>query len=248
MPEPRHLRNAPITEAIIDFRVKARPDFRAEEFGVLRKTLGSRLPRIEERRGGKIAFQFTPGRPQPAQFEDLGLQGLILKTEDQKTIAQFRTDGFTFNRLKPYTRWDELYPIAKDLWNYYVEIAKPQIVTRLALRYLNHVELPANVDDFDTYLRAAPPIPPELPQYLSAFLTRVTIHDPEAGVAAHISQALETGAGGRKIIVIVDIDAFKEGEFEPAAPEIDDAFGLLHNLKNRIFFHLLTDEALRLFQ
>src|SRR5881296_2564479 len=32
MPAPRHLRYAPITEAIIDFRVKARPEFRPKAF------------------------------------------------------------------------------------------------------------------------------------------------------------------------------------------------------------------------
>lgn len=246
MSKVRHLNHAPITEAIIDYRVKARPDLRAEDFGSVRERIAQQFPKVDERRGRKISFEV--GVPGSAQSQDLGFQGLLFKAADDKEIAQFRVDGFTLNRLKPYTSWAELYPLARDLWALYVSIARPVVVTRLAVRYINHVSLPPTLKDYDEYLRAAPPVPRELPQFVSSFLSRITIHEPDSGLAAHISHALEIDADGRQPTVIVDIDAFRASDVEPLAAAVDEAFERLHDFKNRIFFNLLTDDALRTFE
>jgi uncharacterized protein (TIGR04255 family) len=248
MPTPTHLKNAPITEAIIDFRVKARTAFRPEEFADLRTRLTERFPHVEEQRGLQATFGIVQGQGQSTVVQDLGLQGYFFKTPDQKTIAQFRVDGFTFNRLQPYTSWHELFPQAMELWRLYCSISIPDAVTRLAVRYINRIVLPPGAGPFETYLRTAPVIPPELPQYVSSFLTRVTIHDPAVDIAAHVSQALETSTPGHQLSVILDIDAYKQREFSTDDPTIEQIFDQLRRFKNVIFFNSLTDETLRQFE
>ena len=244
MPDQRHLRNAPITEALIDFRVKARAGFRPQEFRGLRARLSDRFPNVNERRGLQATFPMTLGQV----GQDPYLQGYFFKTSDEKTIAQFRTDGFTFNRLRPYTSWEDLFPQAMELWRLYSSISKPDVITRLAVRYINRIVLPLGEVTFEAYLRAAPVVPPELPQYLSSFLTRVTIHDPKTDIAAHVAQALEASAQGRQSAVILDIDAYKPSEFSTDDPAIEQILGQLRAFKNLIFFHSLTDDALREFE
>jgi len=248
MPASRHLQNAPITEAIIDFRVKARPEFRAEEFSALKPNLADRFPTVDERRGQQYLFAMTEGQSPSSHVQDLGLQGYFFKTTDGKNIAQFRVDGFTFNRLRPYTSWDELFPLAMELWSLYSSIAVPQVVTRLAIRYINRIPLPPGDITFETYLRAAPIIPAELPQTVSSFLTRITIHEPTADIAAHVTQALETHPTDQGLSVILDIDAFKQREFVVNDPEIGETLSRLREFKNLIFFGSLTEEILRQFQ
>ena len=248
MPDQRHLRNAPITEAIIDFRVKARTAFRPEEFADLRTPLAERFPNVDERRGLHTTFDMIEGQGQPPVVKDLGLQGYFFKTSDKKTIAQFRVDGFTFNRLHPYTSWEELFPQAMDLWRVYSSIAKPDVITRLAVRYINRIVLPAGPTAFETYLRTAPVIPPELPQYISGFLTRVTIHDPKTDIGAHVAQALEASPPGNQLAVILDIDAYKQREFPTDDPAIEQTFGQLRAFKNLIFFNSLTDDTIKGFE
>jgi len=248
MPTPRHLKNAPITEAIIDLRVKARPDLRAEELAAVKNQVSTRLPKVEEMRGLQATFQVLKGEGQPPVVQDLGLQGYLFKSQDEKIIAQFRIDGFTLNRLRPYTSWEDIFPQAMELWRLYLEVAKPLAVTRLALRYINHVPLPAGVEKFENYLRAAPVIPSELPQYVSSFLTRVTIHDPEASVSAHVTQALQPTTDTHRLTVILDIDAYKEPDLSPEDPAIERTFSQLRASKNLIFFNSLTDETLRQFE
>src|SRR5207245_9457103 len=115
---------APITEALIDFRVKARPDFKPSEFAPLAELLKPRFPKAEEQRIGQISIKLSP-RGASQDVEYLGPQGYFFRSPNEKLIAQFRVEGFTLNQLKPYTSWDELYPIAMELWHHYGRTARP---------------------------------------------------------------------------------------------------------------------------
>jgi len=248
MPTARHLKNAPITEAIIDFRVKARSDLRLVDFTAVKDRLSHRLPKVQEMRGLQAVIQVEKGQGQPPIVQDLGLQGYLFKSQDEKVIAQFRIDGFTLNRLPPYTSWEDIFPQAMELWRLYLEVAKPLAVTRLAVRYINHVPLPPGAEKFENCLRAAPVIPSELPQYVNTFLTRVTIHNPEAGVSAHVTQALQPITDTHRLTVILDIDAYKEADLLPDDSAIEQIFIQLRLFKNLIFFNSLTDLTLRQFE
>src|SRR6266487_4979419 len=114
MSEIRHLRAAPITEAIIDIRVKARSGFNIENFNDIIPAMKENFPIIEQINGSQVSFQVKSNETSFPNIKDLGIQGYFFKTQDKKTIAQFRVDGFTFNKLKPYTSWEELQPLAID--------------------------------------------------------------------------------------------------------------------------------------
>jgi uncharacterized protein (TIGR04255 family) len=176
------------------------------------------------------------------------MQGYFFRTADEKTIAQFRVDGFTFNRLRPYTSWEELFPQALELWHLYATVSRPEVITRLAVRYINRIMLPAGAITFEPYLRAAPVIPPELPQSISSFLTRVTISDPQTDIAAHVAQALEANTPEQRLIVILDIDTYKQSEFAIDDPVIKQTLQQLRDFKNIVFFNSLTEETLRQFE
>ena len=235
----RHLTRAPITEALIDFRVSAPKEFDATKFLALKKQLGDRYPNVQERRGAEAAIEFGPGKFS-THTEDLGLHGYFFKSADGLNIAQFRVDGFTFNRLKPYTSWEQIFPEALSLWKLYTERVSPECVSRLALRYINHLNIRLPIEDFSQYLTSPPVVPPELPQEISSFLTRVVLHEPELSLAANVTQALEKGLDPNSVAVILDIDANKVGEFDPHGEEISQVLEALHVFKNRIFFSRLT--------
>jgi uncharacterized protein (TIGR04255 family) len=246
MPEQRYLRNAPITEAIIDFRVKASPDINAQRFATLKSRLSTQLPTMEEQR--HFLLEVARNKEEISTQQRHGIQGYRFKAADGKTIAQFRVDGFTFNRLPPYTRWEQLFPQAMELWRIYWETAHPVTVTRLALRYINRIHLPGDGANFDTYLRAGPVVPPEVPQTLTGFLTRVTVVDHETQILANIAQALEVSARTQQPSVILDIDAFKTGQFASDDPVIETVLGQLRAFKNLLFFNFVTEEALSKYQ
>ncbi len=195
-------------------------------------------------RGAEAAIELGAGKF-ATHARDLGLRGFLFKSADGLNIAQFRVDGFTFNRLKPYTSWEEVFPEAIRLWRSYAATVSPEYVSRLALRYINRLNIPVPVEDFSLYLTSPPGIPPDLPQEISSFLTRVVLHESVLGLAANITQALEQGLDPSSVTVILDIDAYKVGEFDPHGAEISEVLAALRVFKNRIFFGSLTDVALR---
>jgi len=249
MAEVRHLNNAPITEAIIDFRVKLPSEFKVEAFLELKKTIGDRFPKVEERKLFSSQLRIKKGKPQPPSAEYHGVQGYFFRPEDDKKVVQFRIDGFTFSRLKPYTYWEEMLEEARELWGMYCEIAQPEAVTRLATRYINHINIPLPIDDLSDYFTASPKIPDNAQGVISGFLSKVVVYDQELDVATNIVQALEKSTKPDKYItVVLDIDSFKTGDFNVSNGEIWETFANLHNIKNQMFFSSITDETARLFE
>ena len=249
MAEVRHLNNAPITEAIIDFRVKLPSEFKVEAFLELKKTISDRFPKVEERKLFSSQLRIKKGRPQPPSAEYHGVHGYFFRPEDDKKVAQFRIDGFTFSLLKPYTHWKEMFAEARKLWEMYWGIAQPEAITRLAVRYVNHINIPLPIDDLSDYFTAPPKIPDNIQGIISGFLSKVVVYDQEMDVATNIVQALEKSIKPDKhITVVLDIDSFKTGDFNVNNGEMWDIFANLHNTKNQIFFNSITDETARLFE
>ena len=135
----RHLSRAPISEALIDIRVALEQGFDGARLLAAREQVKDRYPLAVEQRGVVASFNVFPAIGMGPQVQDMGLRGIHVKTADEKSVAQFRVDGFTFNRLKPYTSWEEILPEARDLWLVYCDIAKPKSVSRLGTRYINHI-------------------------------------------------------------------------------------------------------------
>src|SRR2546425_12896320 len=114
MATAQKLRNPPITEAVIDFRVTLPDGVGVEQLREAKRILAATYPKSEERKGMQARIEFQDGQAMQ-ELRELGIQGIWLKAEDERTIAQFRADGFTLNRLKPYEGWDRLLPEAMQL-------------------------------------------------------------------------------------------------------------------------------------
>lgn len=244
----RHLRNAPITEAVVDLRVVLPADFRPEQSRTARNRLPRDYPKAIERKSMETRFEVTGGQPTSPQTRDLGFQGIWLRTEDERTIAQFRVDGLTLNRLKPYTRWEEILPEALRLWETYVDIAKPQSVTRVALRYINHLPLPGPGAELDDYILTAPKLPPSVPQVLSSFATRVVLEHPERRMTANVVQVLEVGVETSAPSLPFDIDVYRTGDFTISTSALEEILRELRTYKNEIFFGSLTERFVEAFE
>lgn len=248
MAKKRHLANAPITEAIIDFKAKLPLDFKVEQFSILKEKLSDRYPILEGHKEIQTGMEIKDGI-QVAQFtKDMGLQGFFFKSADKCNVAQFRVNGFTFNRLKPYTSWDEVFKEASELWGIYVETASPELITRIAVRYINHLKLPLPMTEISQYLTAPPPIPDDIPKNVISFLTRVVVDDPKLGLMANIIQVLEKSVDPHYAMVIIDIDVYKQDEFKIDDEQIWSIFKKLRNMKNTIFFNSITEDAAELFE
>jgi len=242
------LNKAPIVEAVVDLRVGQRSGFQLETFDPLREMLAGQYPNLEEQSRLEHSFRHELGRPPEFSTRDLGAYGRRYRSADGRNIAQFRRDGFTFSRLEPYTRWEEVFGEAWKLWKTYIELAKPVEVTRIAVRYINRMLLPLPLDDLAKYLKAPPVVPAGWPPSLSGYLSRYILRDPESGAVANVTLALEPQEGDLNRPLIFDIDVCEKVTLEPNDATIPTRFVRLRTMKNTIFFGGLTPEAVELFR
>jgi len=244
---PIHLNNAPITEALVDIRVKLPPDVDIIKLESIGDLISDRYPKKKKRIRYEGKIDFKEGKPPEHKDTTPWVDGYIYTSENEKYVVQSRLDGFTLSRLKPYETWEKLRDEAYKMWEPYVKIASPEIITRVALRYINRLELPLSMGDFNEYLTSPPTIPKNLPQEISTFLTRVVIHEKSISAFAIITHVFEAVINDT-VPIILDIDVFKEGEFEVDKNEAWDVIDKLHKFKNKVFFESITQKTKELYQ
>lgn len=245
MARPReHLSNAPIVEAVIDFRVLRDAGVSPGTFEGLAPSIGEKYSQIASIQAFEAQFGIQSGKwidPHQRSAE------LGWRYQASSEVAQFRVDGFTFSKLEPYTTWGEVFGEAFRLWSIYVGLARPKQLSRIAVRYINRMKLTGdpNISDF---LAAAPSLPKPIPSAIRDFLTRVHVGDESRGSAAIVIQALERQFDPNVMLLLLDIDAYHETNLAPNDQRLPRMFQQLRELKNEIFYASITEKAAELYE
>ncbi len=249
MVEVIHFPNAPITEALLDIRVKLPPETSLATLASFQEGIKQRYPSRQERLAweGHLEIKSTPVA-RVSQTAAGGPDGYLFTSADGRHVAQARLDGFTFSRLKPYNTWEALRDEAKGLWQHYIKVASPESVTRIALRYINRIEIPLPIQDFKEYILTTPEIAPDLPQGLNSFFMRLVIPDAKTQAAAIVTETVEPiDESSNRLPLILDIDVCRLAAFSVQDETLWETFEQLHDLKNEIFFKSITPKAKELF-
>lgn len=238
---------APITEALLDMRAKLPTGVDLARLATFQDAVKDLYPTKRERTSWQSSFQLKPGEPPEIVHPSGGPDGYLFTSRDGKQIVQARLDGFTFNRLKPYDEWKSFRDEARQQWERYVEIAAPEIVSRVALRYINRIEIPMPLKDFREYVLTGPEIAPKIPQGLAGFFMRLVIPDEKSKSMAIVTQTMEDPTA-QVLPLILDIDVFREAPFDVRRNDMWEVFEQLRKYKNEIFFNSITDKTKELFK
>jgi len=239
------LRRAPVTEALIDIRVKLTPDTDVRQIDSIYESIKNEYPHKQEQRISQVQVEQKPG--EGIVKSSTKINGYRYISSDKKRIVQARLDGFTFSRLHPYITWADLRSEVYKLWLQYKKVATPVLITRVALRYINNLNIPMPIRDFSDFLTAPPTVPDGLPQGVGSFLTRVIIHETSIGANGIITQALEQVVTDFAPIIL-DIDVFKLQPEGINEEEAWDAIEKLRNFKNQIFFKSITNKLKEMYK
>lgn len=244
-----YLKHAPIVEALFDMRVSLQPGFKASAFRQVLEILKDTYPIAEEIHAVALKGALNLSASTLNQEVADEVIGFRLKNSKGTRLVQFRLDGFTFNHLKPYPKWKELFTEAWKHWELYLKIAEPIGVTRIALRYINREEFPSG-EALSAYIKNLPALDPAIPAEPVAFLFQEQVR--LAGIddtSAMVVQFTEPSAPQRGIVYVLDIDASKKGDFIPSdAERFKNYFDELRSFKNEIFFNTVTGKAIELWK
>lgn len=239
--------NAPITEALLDIRVQLPPEIDLDKLKTFHESIKERFPQKQERISIQASFKFSPegsASLPPSSKPD----GYLFRSTTENKVVQARLDGFTFNKLKPYQTWESFRTEAHELWDLYLKIANPIKVVRIALRYINRIEIPLPMNEFKDYILTVPEIAPNIPQALSQFFMNLVITKPEIEATAIINQTMENPTPAQRLPYIFDIEVWKETFYEGDKKEMWDEFEKLKKFENDIFFNSITDKTKELFK
>jgi uncharacterized protein (TIGR04255 family) len=241
----RHYKKPPITEAIIDLRVELPPEIGLAELKNTHSGEEAAYPKVEPRH---VAFGQMQIGAQVSATAGSQQIGYLFHSGDGKQIYQARLDGFAMSRLAPYESWNALRDEARRLWNVYRAAAKPSKITRLAVRYINRIDIPLPLGDFKEYLRTLPEVSPDLPQQLAGYFMQLVIPQEDIKSLALINETIIDPANQNVVSVVLDIDIFRTTEPPSNEKDIWDCFEQLRERKNEVFEACITVKAQELFE
>ncbi len=244
---PEVFPNAPIVEAIFDFQVSFEEHLDFASLQAFAESLKGEFGDQATTKQLSAGIRMDDDRPTGINVETSD-QGLVLKDETGGRVIQVRMDGFSFSKLKPYTQWEDVCSEALRHWESYKAKVQPAKVNRLALRYINRIDIPIPFGDFKDYILTNPEVAPGIPQAVSNFFFKVTIPDLESGAWAHIICTLAQQDDEKFVPYILDIDVFFAKEYDVNSENIKDDLETLRAFKNLIFNNSVTEKARELFR
>jgi uncharacterized protein (TIGR04255 family) len=246
-----HLSNAPIVEAVVDLR--ARPEVSWEEPAITGQ-LKARLPdypTVVSQREFQQQVKIHPNSAPESVTHDLGWKGLRLDTADKRHVAQFNRDGFVFSRLQPYEDWEQLVTEARRLWETYLEVARPSQIQRIAVRFINRIELPAQERRFEKYIKPYPKAPVGLPLPFAGFFSQDTLvvpgHPYVVNVVRTLQQPVAQDESGFAVILDIDVQTV-DAPMPLQKDKIDKRLTEMRWIKDKVFFGSITKFAVESFK
>ena len=240
---PPHYSKAPLTEAVLDIRVELASEITLQQLREVQVVEEVRYPRRED--NVIVVGQMSMGRQVGASAQQTQ-NGYRFVSQDNRQIFQARLDGFTFSRLAPYETWESFQNEARRLWEVYRPIAKPKNIKRLALRYINRLDLPLPIKDFKDYLRTIPEISSDMSQGLSGYFMQLQLPQPDLEAMLHLNQTLIPPPSPSLVSVVLDFDLFCKDNVPSEDKDIWKQFETLRNRKNEVFEACITNKTRRL--
>jgi uncharacterized protein (TIGR04255 family) len=247
-PGPK-LKSSPIVEAVLDIDCDLPPGL---DFTSLERPAGtfflSDYPTIKTVFVQEHEINAMPDS-EPTMSIRRGIQAVQFLKEDQKQLVQIRPQGFSFNRLAPYSTLDDYLPEIERCWKLFIALTSPVQVRAVRLRYLNRILLPLGKRGvvLEDYLKFAPKFPNET-LTVAGFLSQIAGIDEETGNHVNVVLTGQTSEN-ETAPVIFDITA---AAVKSTGVEnwnvILATIGSLRSLKNRVFRDNLTDRCLNLYQ
>lgn len=246
---PLRLSTAPIIEAVIEIRCDMAPTFDLGTLeGAARDLFHDQYPKLQQQFVEAHRFEREGDEP-PRISTERGLQALQFLHADGRQLVQIRTQGFTFNRLAPYSSLDDYLPEIERTWRLFVQLAAPVQIQQVRMRYINRILLPLTdrLVELTDFLKVSPRLPDEDRLQFTGFLNQHAAVEVKTGNQVNIITTLQA-AEKDLVPLIFDIEVIHAGTADPGdwvwvRSHIDS----LRSLKNHVFMNTLTQRCLNLF-
>lgn len=230
----------PIAEAVIDLRVELPSDIDLSTLANIHASLKESYPKQREQHRVLGTMSFGDQVNTSAAQKRIGY---VFSNPESKQFFQARIDGFTFSKLAPYQGWDNFCAEARRLWDIYRAAVHPNAVTRIAVRYINRLDLPLPIEDFKDYLRTVPEVSAGLAQGLSSYFMQLQLPQDDLKALLFLNETLLEPSSPQLVSVLLDVDLFRTVDLPADEEGIWALFSQLRIRKNQIFEACITDRT-----
>lgn len=245
------LQNAPIVEAVLDIDCDLPPGQEMASWeGPARDAYSARYPRLRKQFYQENQIEARPDGPPKMSVGRHEVRALQFLRDDDRQLVQVRLQGFSFNRLSPYSSLDDYMTDIEDAWHTFVKVTSPVQITAIRLRYINRLLIPlvGGEVNLEEYLKTAPQMPKGVGLKLVGFLNHHVAVETETGHQVNIVLAAQAPEAGVLPVIFDNTAASLERGDPHGWPWIRAKIQDLRVLNNRVFRETLTESCLSLFQ
>lgn len=233
-----HYENAPIAEAVIDVQCEFRIVPSLEKLKAFASELSDQFPQSQAIQRVEVAFAEQPS------IRDSSQLGLRLSNADLTRVMQLRTNGISFAHLRPYSNWRAYREEFRPILQAFIERFDPVSAKRLAVRYINQIEIPSGISVED-YINIGPRLVESISQVNGYFLQlTLPIQGEGDEWGAIVNTGLLAGSTSDQMKLLLDLDVFCA---HPVAATNDNSIwpilDKLRDAKNGFFEAFITEKT-----
>jgi uncharacterized protein (TIGR04255 family) len=241
----RKYKNPPIDEALVEFTFAPPVEWDLTLPGKLHNLLKDEYTGKTRQQN----VQTVATAPADQSAISLQVQNELLRiqfpTADGTRLVSIGRNTLAISMLKPYEGWESFKPRIERALDAYRQIASPENVTRIGIRYINRIivqEKNADPSKFFNYDLSNDPI---LKAKITSFMKRFEFEN-SAGDKLLITHAALLPSNAEHTEFILDIDTIWDRaplDFEKAIEKMEH----LHEVEGAAFEKIITEEARKLF-
>jgi len=239
---PRRYENPPLIEALCEFRFKPSRPWDWTVPGLFYERVKAGFP--EKQQQHVVAMAIEQAEDRITQNVKGGIGRMQFLRKDRTALVQVGPDQLVVNQLKPYESWEAFREMILQQLSAYRNVAEPEALTRVGLRYINRLDMGADQIELNDYFRTAPNLPPPIPQLFGAFMVAVdVIHPTPEMVLRFIFTRPETKAEGHEEGFLLDLDIGTPEGALPILDEVESWLDKAHERLEQAFDAALTEKT-----
>ena len=250
-PTKEQLKAAPIVEFVLDIDCDLPVSLALEDIEeAARSCFRARYPKLRKQFVQQFNIKTIPQAEPESTMSPQHVQAYQFLKDDTKQLVQLRKEGYSFNRLQPYSILGDYLQEIETTWNDYCTLVSPLHIRCVRLRYINRILLPMKDGkcDLDKYLVSAPHLPDDNQLALTGFVAHRTAVEVKTGHTVNIIQAAQKPEADH-FPIILDICCMSTDSGDPLDwAWLQSQIMLLNDLSNLVFHKSVTPLCLNLFQ
>lgn len=242
----RRYKNPPIVEALCEFQFEPDSPWDLAIPGLVYGKVENTFPK---RRQATVLGLGIAAGPDAVEQQVRTMDRMQFLREDETALIQVGPHFLAVNHLEPYPSWEEFLPLIERGLGAYREVADPQSIHRVGLRYINRIEFASRRIDLKDYFEFRPFVGPNLPQEHGPFRVGILVPYENSRDILRIELISSARTKPDSLVVMLDLEYFL---VKPGEVALDNIFqwvdDVAHDRIEAAFEACITDQLRQRFE